>query len=122
MAGHALATLFMPAWLLPWIAVLAIGALIVGARSLAIFLFTLLAVELVLVPMLGVWLESWPLWAVLLAAVIFALSIVNGLIALVFGKEAAGNYTGTMLVRLTDLILSLSFRSVRSIVNFVRRR
>lgn len=56
MAGLTLATFFMPEWLLPWIAVLAVGALIMGARTLALIAFSLLAVEILLVPMLSVWL------------------------------------------------------------------
>ena len=71
MAGLTLATFFMPEWLLPWIAVLAVGSLIMGARTLALIAFSLLAVEILLVPMLSVWLELWLLWAlVLMTAVI----------------------------------------------------
>lgn len=112
---NAIATLtwFIPEWAYPWLIVGAIGAWIIGANRLAIALTVLVLLDLVLAPLIAPWLEEQPAWVLALLLIIVALMILNGVISLLFGKEAGGHVVGTYVVRILDLLIRGPFRVVR---------
>lgn len=116
MTSFSLATLFLPEWALPWMVVLAITALVVGARGLAGMAAGVVAADLVLAPLLAPWIDALPDWALAPILVVFGLMVLNSALAFLFGREAAGHVTGTLLMRLFDLILLGPFRLLRALL------
>ena len=110
MKSFSLATLFLPAWALPWIGLIGVLALIVGARGLAGAAGMILVVELIVAPLMAPWLATLPTWVLLIMGAVMVLTVVHGVIDFLFGKEAAGHVSGTYLVRLLDLLLLGPFR------------
>ena len=110
MKTFSLATLFLPEWALPWVAVVGLVAWIVGARSLGVAAAILLLAELVLVPLLAPWLATLPDWALFLIAGVMVLLMLHGIIDFLFSKGTAGHVSGTYLVRLFDFLLIGPFR------------
>ena len=110
MKTFSLATLFLPEWALPWVAVFGLVAWIVGARALGVAAAILLLAELVFAPLLAPWLATLPDWALLLIGGVMVLLVLHGIIDFLFGKEAAGHVSGTYLVRLFDFLLLGPFR------------
>ena len=110
MKTFSLATLFLPEWALPWVAVLGIAAWIVGARALGTAAAVLLLAELVLAPLLAPWLATLPDWGLLLIGGVIVLLVLHGIIDFLFGKETAGHVSGTYLIRLFDFLLMGPFR------------
>jgi hypothetical protein len=121
MKSFTLATVFLPDWTLPWIAVLACAAWIVGARGLAASAAGLVLADLYLAPLLAPWLAQVPTWVVLLIGGVFVLSILHGVIGLLFGEETTGHVTGTYLVRLFDWLLLGPFRLLGTMVRLLLR-
>jgi hypothetical protein len=121
-ATFSFATLFLPEWALPWIVVLAVAAWILGARALAGVAIAVVIADVVIAPLLAPWIEALPTWAFVLILVVFALTVINGLLVLLFGREAAGQVTGTYLVRLIDFIFLGPFRLLRFLVRAILRR
>lgn len=107
--------LFFPEWLTPWIGVAAIAAAIMGWSRLAISLGAFVAIDIFVFPLIEAWLDELPAWASALAVILLALLIIHTIIALVFGEEAAGTFTGTWLVRISDALILGPFRIVRSL-------
>ena len=110
MKTFSLATLFLPEWALPWVAVFGFVAWIVGARALGVAAAVLLLAELVLAPLLAPWLTTLPDWALLLIGGVMVLLVLHGIIDFLFGKETAGYVSGIYLVRLCDFLLLGPFR------------
>jgi hypothetical protein len=106
--------LFFPEWWTPWIGVAAIGAAIMGWYRLAAPLAAFVAIDIAVVPLLEPWIEQVPVWFLVLLMPIFALLVLYSLIALIFGKGVAdqviGQFIGTWLVRLADLLIAGPFR------------
>ncbi len=119
MKSLSLATLFLPEWALPWMVVLAIGALVVGARGLAATAAGVVFADLVLAPLLAPWIAAVPVWALVPILIVFGFVVLNAVLTFFFGPEAGGHVTGTYLVRLFDLILLGPFRLLRALL---RRR
>lgn len=115
-------TPFAPDWLWPWIGVVAVASLILGAKRLATTLGVLLGTHAIVVPMLEPWIDTLPTWAIALGTMILLLSVIQAVLTLLFGKEASGQFVGTWLVRLGDLLLIGPFRFIGYIVTFLIRR
>jgi hypothetical protein len=107
--------LFFPEWLTPWLGVAAIAAAIMGWGRLAASLGAFVAINIFVMPLLEGWLGQLPIWASALAVILLSLLVIHALIALVFGKEAAGQFTGTWLVRISDALILGPFRIVQSL-------
>lgn len=122
MNNLTLVTLFLPEWALPWIMVLAVAAWILGARALAGIAMMVVITDVVLAPLLTPWIESLPLWAMVLMLIVFGVSILLGGLSMLFGREAIGHLTGTYLVRFFDLILIGPFRLLGWLFRVVARR
>ena len=118
MKTFSLATLFLPTWALPWVAVVGVLAWIVGARALAVASGLLLAAEFVVAPLLEPCLATLPTWSLMLIGVVMALTVAHGIIDFLFGKETASHVTGTYLVRLLDFLM---FGPFRMLGRFLRR-
>ena len=110
MKTFSFATLFLPEWALPWVAVVGIAAWILGARALGVAAAMLLLTDLVIAPLLAPWIATLPTWALLMLAGVVSLVVLHQVIDLLFGKEVAGHVTGTYLVRLLDALLLGPFR------------
>lgn len=107
--------LFIPEWMIPWCVVAAIGAAILGWSRIATSLSLFVAVDVLVWPLLEPWLDQLPVWALVLGAILLPLLVVHSLIALVFGEAAAGQFTGTWLVRIADALLLGPLRMLRSL-------
>ena len=105
MKTFSLATLFLPDWTLPWVAVVGLAAWIMGARALGTAAAILLLSDLVLAPLLAPWLATLPAWTLWLLGALMWLMILRGVIETMFGKDTAGHVTGTYLVRIFDALL-----------------
>jgi len=105
MNGLATFGIFLPVWMMPWLVVGAIAAWIVGAYRLAVGLSIFVTADLLLVPLLKPYLTTLPAWVLALITILLVLMVIHGLLVVTFGREAAGNFTGTWLVRIGDLLL-----------------
>lgn len=112
-------SVFLPGWALPWVVVAAVAAFIIGARRLGIALAILLVMDQVAAPLLAPVLAELPWWVLALVTLVVVLLVVHGLIAAVFGAEAAGHFTGTWLVRITDLLIIGPFRAIRYLLRIL---
>ena len=104
---------FIPAWAIPSLFVLTIAAWIVGAKRFALGLTVLLVVDQIVAPLLEPYIRTLPTWVLALLTAIVLLLVIHGLIATLFGKEAAGTFTGKWLVRISDLLILGPFRVIR---------
>ena len=106
-------SLFVPGWAIPWLVVLTIAAWIVGAKQFALGLTVLLIMDQVVAPLLEPYLATLPTWVLALVTATVILLVIHGLIVMIFGKEAAAHFTGTWLVRISDLLILGPFRMIR---------
>jgi hypothetical protein len=120
MKTFSLATLFLPEWALPWVAVFGVAAWIVGARALGAVAAMLLLTELVLAPLLAPWLETLPTWGLLIFAAVMVVVVLHQVVDFLFGREVAGHVTGTYLVRLLDALLLGPFRLLARLLRSLR--
>lgn len=118
MKTFSLATLFLPEWALPWVAVIGVAAWILGARVLGVAAALLLLTELLLAPLLAPWIATLPTWGLLMLAAALVIVVLHQVIDLLFGKETAGHVTGTYVVRLLDVIL---LGPIRLLARLLRR-
>lgn len=106
--------LLIPDWSLPWLVLAAAIAFLAGAMRLSLTLGSIPVIKLVvgpaLVPLVGTVL---PIWALPSAAALCGLLALHGLIGLVFGREAAGQFTGSVLVALCLLVLKAPLAGMR---------
>lgn len=116
MKTFSLATLFLPSWALPWVAVFGLLAWILGARALASAAALVLLADLLLAPLLAPWLQTLPTWVLLLIGGVMVLLVLHSVIDFLFGEDTAGHVTGTYLVRLLDAVLLGPFRLLRRIL------
>ena len=101
---------FSPDWLTVWFLVAAAGAFILGAKAAGYSLMAWPILDWIVLPIFEPAIDQLPLmWVAVIGAVI-TLIILQGLLSLVFGKEAAGHVIGTYLVRLLDLLFVGPFR------------
>ncbi len=107
--------LFFPEWWTPWIGVAAVAFAIMGAGRMAAALGTFVAIDLIVAPLLEPWLEQLPPWASALIVIVLGLLVIHSLISLAFGPEAAGTFTGTWLVRISDMLILGPFRILRTL-------
>lgn len=105
--------LFFPEWWTPWIGMAAVAFAIMGLGRLAASLGVVVAIDLIVVPLFEPWLEQLPPWASALMVIVLGLLVIHSLISVVFGPEAAGTFTGTWLVRISDMLILGPFRIVR---------
>lgn len=105
MSGLPTAFLFLPGWALPWVAVAAAAAWIIGARRMGFVLAALVGAELVLPPLVEPWLETLPLWILVLGGLTLLLLVAHDLIAFVFNRKVAAHVTAEWLIRLVDFVM-----------------
>jgi hypothetical protein len=110
--------LFLPDWALPWVAVGAVAAWILGLRGIGVSLAVLFVADTVLAPFLEPWLDTVPPWALVAGLVIVTLLVLQGFVVALFGREAWGHFAGTWLVRLGDLLLLGPFRALGAILRW----
>ena len=107
----------LPDWVLGWLMVAAIGGAIIGLpRRVVLGLAVPPAFRWVIMPAIGPWFSVQPLWLQAVAFLAVALLTAQSVLTLVFGKEAAGHFIGTMLVRVFDLVVLGVFRGVASLI------
>ncbi len=105
--------LITPDWLTIWVAILAIGAFILGFKRAGSALMAWPIIDWILLPILLPVIDQLPPWVALALAGIFSLLILQAFLMLIFPKEAVGHVIGTYLVRLCDFLLLGPFRSIR---------
>lgn len=118
MKTFSLATLFLPEWALPWVAVFGLLAWILRARALAVASALVLLGELVLAPLLAPWLRTLPTWGLVLIGGVMLLLVLHSILEFLFGKETAAHVSGTYLVRLLDAIFIGPFRLLRRLLRW----
>lgn len=96
--------IFAPEWLTVWFAAAAAGALILGFKQTAYALMAWPVIDWIVLPIFEPVIDQQPAWVAAVIIAVISLIILQGLLALVFGKEAAGHVIGTYLVRLLDLL------------------
>ena len=108
----------LPDWVLGWLVVAAIGGAIIGLPRRVVFGFaTPPAFRWIIMPAIGPWFATQPIWFQAIAFLLIALLAIQSALSLVFGKEAAGHFVGTMLVRIFDCVVLGAFRGVASLVH-----
>lgn len=122
MSGFSLATLYLPEWALPWVAVFAVAAWIVGARALATAAVVVLLAELVLVPLLEPWIATLPLWALFVLLGVLAFTVEYDVIALVSNREIANKIMANQLSWLGKSLFLGPFRLLGFILRMFWRR
>lgn len=111
--------LLMPEWMLPWVAVAAVAAWILGARRAAIALGLFFAMDVLVAPALAPWLAEQPAWALALLTLAMGLMMLQGLLTFLFGRGATDHFVGTWLVRIVDLLLLGPFRVVLALLRLL---
>ena len=109
--ANSLATLSLPEWAQPWVAIGGLIAWVVGARALG-----MVAAILLLAPFLAPWLTTLPDWVLWLSGGVMLLLVLHSVIYLLFGKETAGHVSGSYLIRLFDFLLLGPFRLLRRLL------
>jgi hypothetical protein len=107
------ASLFFPEWITPWIGLAAAAAAILGMKKAATTLGLFWGIEVFAMPILEPWLSELPMWVLAIALLILPLLMLHGFISFIFGKETAGHFTGTWLLRIFDFLLLGPFRILR---------
>ena len=113
---------FLPDWTLPWFAAGAAFAFLFRYRRLSLALALIPVVRLLIAPAVWSRLPTLPAWLVPILAVGFALYILHRLVALVFGREAAGHLTGSILFSGAVLLLRTSIAGIARLSSFLIRR
>lgn len=108
--------MFLPDWIIEWLAIAAGVSVILRAYRIAGLLAFPVFVRWVAWPTAKPFYDSIPEWQKFLIIALVGLIVLQGLIRLVFGREATGHFTGTMLVRLFDLVFFGPFRSIRKVI------
>jgi hypothetical protein len=107
----------LPDWVLGWLVVAAIGGAIIGLPKRLVFGFAAPpAFRWVILPAIGPWFATQPLWFQAVTYLAVALLAAQSVLRLVFGKEAAGHFAGTMLVRIFDCVVLGAFRGAAGLV------
>jgi len=107
------ASFFFPEWLTPWIGIAAVAAAIMGMKKIAASLGFFFAIDVFVMPILDPWLGELPIWVLAIALLLFPLLLLNAIISFIFGGEAAGQFTGTWIVRIFDFLLLAPFRLLK---------
>jgi hypothetical protein len=97
------AAMFLPEWFTAWILVAAIAAGILGFRRVAGILALIPMIDWVLVPLAAPFVDALPAWLVVTLLLISVLMLVQGVLTMLFGREASGHVIGTFIVRFIDL-------------------
>ena len=93
--------MLIPDWSLPWLVAAALLAFVFGAYRLSLVLGIIPVLKLVITPILPPLAHSLlPTWALPLALAIVGLLALHGLIGLIFGRETASQFTGSVLISL----------------------
>lgn len=121
MGTHGLAHL-LPDWAVAWSAIAAVACLIMGAKRWAAAIAMVPIGRWILWPIFTQFFPGLPVWVQLLFGLVGALLIVHGFTSLIFGRETAGQVTGTLIVRIGEFLLFAPFRLIKSTWRFLRRK
>ena len=109
--------MLIPDWVLGWLAVAAVGAAIIGLPRRIVFGFAAPPLfRWIILPNIDPWFAAQPFWFRTSAVLIISLLGIQAAITLVFGKQVAGHFVGTMLVRLFDLLLLGPLRGIAALI------
>ncbi len=122
MSGFSLATLYLPEWAVPWVAVFAVAAWIVGARALATAAVVVLLAEFFLAPLLEPWIVMAPLWLLFLLMGVVALTVEYDVIALIFNRKIADQIVADQLSWLGKSVFLAPFRLLGFLLRLFWRR
>lgn len=107
--------LLLPEWAMVWCFVIAGAAFILGARRPALLLVAVPLFHWLVWPAVSQVFFDLPFLMQALITVLVPLLAVHGLISLVFGREAAGHFSGNWLVRLGDFLILTPARIIKII-------
>lgn len=107
-----------PTWTLPWFALAAVIAFLMRDLRLSLALAMVPLLRLVLIPTLWPVVAEFPVWALLILAVVIVIHTLHRLIVLVFGKQAAGHFTGSVLVSGAAWMLRTPFIVIYHLFSF----
>ncbi len=110
----------LPDWIFPWIGVVAVCGWILGLRRTAVVFGLVWAGHHLMALFLPHLLDRLPWWAWALIAFLAPLLLIHQFIRLLFGESAAGQFTGTWLLRIGDRILAAPFRGLANIIQWLR--
>lgn len=105
--------LFAPEWLTVWFAVAAVGAFILGFRRAGMALLGWPIIDWIVLPIVDPIIDQLSGWAAAAVVVVVGLVMLQGLLSLLFGREAVGHVVGTYIVRLIDFLLLGPIRALR---------
>ena len=112
---------FLPEECIPVIAVTAGFALVFGQRRLAIYLMQLLGLLLILPLIFGPLLDKLPLEVLVFILLAIILGTFKSIIMLLLGREAGGQFIGSLAADFFKWMIFAPFRTCRKLSTMVSR-
>lgn len=109
---------FLPAWLLLWLCILGILAILAGYRKFGLVFLVPPALDWFFFPVKAAIVENTAIWVQVTVSFIFIMFVLRAVLSIIFGKDVAtqaiGQLVATAITRSSSLIISLSKRAASS--------
>lgn len=108
---------FLPTWILVWLVIFGLIAILIGYRKAALILLAPPALHWLVFPAKSAIVENTSVWVQLAVSSIFVVFLLRAILSIIFGREIAnqaiGHVVGTAITRTTG---SITFFSKRLII------
>lgn len=120
--GKSTLGLPVPEWFVGWLTLAALGALVLRLHPRIVFGLAVIPIFVMTAPLVHAWLDTQPFWMSFLIYTSVGLIALQALLTILFGGAAAGHFTGVMLVRVFDLLISGPLRGLAGGFRLMRQR
>src|ERR1039458_8645538 len=111
----------IPEWTLPWIAVAAAVAFILGRpRAGSSFALTFI-LQAWLTPILKPWLDQQPLWLQAIWALVIWILLMQTIVSIIFGRRVGDGFATHWVIRVVDLLILGPFRGIAYLLRLLIR-